>query len=90
MKSPSEQKNASEKPKIIDLPSGAKAERSRFKGKHVKEAIRAADGDQSLVMFAMIAASTLIDGKRLTLEEIEELDGMDVLALMADFNGLFS
>lgn len=90
MATPNEQKNKSEKPKIIELPSGLKAERSKFKGKHVKEAIRAADGDQSLVMFAMIAASTLIDGKKLTVEQIEEMDGMDVLALMADFNGLFS
>lgn len=87
--SPKAQKKASNAPVIIDLPSGAKATKVDFKGKHVREAQRLADGDQSKALFAIIAVATLINDKRITIEEIDEMDGRDVIHLMAEYQGVF-
>lgn len=89
MKSPAEQKNKSIAKNIIDLPSGAKAEMLPFKGKHVREAQRLSDGDETKVVFALIAVCTLIDEKKVTIEELDDIDGRDLLRLMAEYNGLF-
>ena len=89
MATPNEQKNKSIKPVIIELPSGVKATKVDFKGKHVREAQRLADGDQSKALFAIIAVATLIDGKKITIEDIDEMDGRDVIHLMAEYQGVF-
>jgi len=89
MATPKEQKKASNATVIIDLPSGAKATKIEFKGKHVREAQRLSDGDQSKALFAIIAVATLIDGKRVTMEELDEMDGRDIIHLMAEYQGVF-
>jgi hypothetical protein len=76
--------------KEIKLPSGKVATIAPFKGKHVREAQRIADGDTSMIMFAMIALTTTIDGQAVVAEDLDEMDGQDVLALMGEFGGSLS
>lgn len=75
--------------KTITLPSGKVAEVGEFKGKHIREAQRVGDGDQGKFMFALIAATTTIDGKQVAAEELDDMDGMDVMALMGEFSENF-
>lgn len=90
MATPKQQAKASNpKPKEITLPSGAVATRLDFKGKHVRAAQRLADGDPSKSLFAIISVVTLIDGKPILMEDIDEMGGPDVIALMAEFNDVF-
>lgn len=71
------------------LPSGAVFEEIPFKGKHIREALRISDGDQIKSVFALITQCSLIDGKRITIEELDEMSGADVIVLMNKFQGLF-
>lgn len=73
--------------KEIKLPSGKTATISQFKGKHVREAQRMADSDVSKMTFAMIALTTKIDGQPIMMEDLDEMDGSDVIALMGEFAG---
>lgn len=73
--------------KEIKLPSGKVATISGFKGKHIREAQRMADTDISKMTFAMIALTTVIDGNPIIMEDLDEMDGADVLALMGEFQG---
>lgn len=77
-------------PKEIVLPSGRILIKTEFKGKHVREAQRLMDGDISKYTFAIMSVASLIDGKKITLEEIDEMDGNDVLFMMSEFESLFS
>jgi hypothetical protein len=72
--------------KEITLPSGKVATIGEFKGKHVMQAQRIADGDQGKMLFAMIALVVTIDGKGIVMEEMEEMEGRDCLKLMAEFS----
>lgn len=72
--------------KTITLPSGKTAVIAPFKGKHVRDAQRISDGDASKFMFAMIATSTTIDGQPFVMEDLDEMDGKDVMSLMAEFS----
>ncbi len=72
--------------KEFNLPSGKKASIQKFKGLDVLRAQRMADGDSDKVMFAMIATSVLIDGNPIVMEDLEEMDGFDVVRLMGEFN----
>lgn len=72
--------------KTIALPSGKKAEIKDFKGKHIRDAQRIADGDVSKFIFAMIAVTTTIDNKPIVMEDLDEMDGRDVLKLQAEFS----
>lgn len=76
--------------KEIKLPSGATAHIAPFKGKHIREAQRIADGDMSNMMFAMIAITTTVDGRNIVAEDLDDMDGQDVLALMGEFGGSLS
>lgn len=73
--------------KEIKLPSGKTAVIAPFKGKHVREAQKVAGDDTSLIVFAMIALTTTIDGQPVVAEDLDEMDGMDVMALMGEFSG---
>lgn len=73
--------------KEIKLPSGKIAVIEPFKGKHVREAQRIAGGDVSNIMFAMISLTTTIEGHAVLMEDMDEMDGSDVLALMGEFGG---
>jgi len=70
----------------IILPSGRKAVISAFKGKHIREATRLADGESDKLVFALIAITTKIDGKPVLLEDMDEMDGRDAMKLTAAFS----
>lgn len=61
-----------------------------FLGKDIREAQRVADGDSSKIMFAIIAITTTIEGEAVTMEELDEMDGFDVMDLMAAFGANFT
>lgn len=71
----------------IKLPSGKTATIAQYKGKHVREAQRMADSDVSKLTFAIIALTTKIDGQPILMEDLDEMDGPDVIALMGEFGG---
>lgn len=75
--------------KIIELPSGAKAEVKPFLGKHIRKAQQMAGGDESLIIYSMISQLTTIDGSGIVMEELDEMDGRDVLRLMQEFGENF-
>ncbi len=75
--------------KEIKLPSGAVAIVGEFKGKHVREAQRIAGGESDKFLFALIAITGRIDDKELNMEDLDEMDGADVLTLMNEFSGNF-
>lgn len=75
--------------KIIELPSGRKAETRKYKGRDIREAQRIADGDPGKITFALIAMSTTIDGQPIAMEDLDEMDGPDVLKLMGEFGSNF-
>jgi hypothetical protein len=68
------------------LPSGKVAVVSDFKGKHIRQATEMADGNAGKMIFALIAITTTIDGKKIVLEDIDEMPGRDVLKLQAMFS----
>lgn len=76
--------------KEFELPSGKKATMTRFKGADVIRAQRMADGDSERITFAMIATCTLIDGQPIVMEDLEEMDGFDVMSLMGEFTSATS
>lgn len=76
--------------KTKTLPSGKVATFEKFQGKHVRQASQMVDGDTSKLIFAMIALTVSIDGNKVVMEDIDEMDGADVLELMGEFSGNFS
>lgn len=77
--------------KEVSLPgTGRKAVVSGFLGKHVMEAQKIAGTESEKVLFAMIAQVTTIDDKPVLMEELLEMDGFDVLALMGAFGANFT
>jgi hypothetical protein len=68
------------------LPSGKVAEVLDFKGKHIRQATEIADGNSGKMIFALIALVTTIDGRGITMEEIDEMPGRDVLKLQTMFS----
>lgn len=87
---PKEAENKSMPKEKFTLPSGAVVEKTPFKGKHVREAQRLMDGDQSKYSVAIISVSCLINGKKVTMEEMDEMDGRDIIKLMEIFTELFT
>ena len=79
------------KPTTFKLPiSGLTCEKTPFKGKHVRQAQRLIDGDQTKIQFAVISLACTVDGKRVTIEELDEMEGEDVMTMIAEFENLFS
>lgn len=76
--------------KVITLPSGKKAVITKFLGKHVREAQKIAGGEADKVIFSIIALTTTIDGNPVVMEELDEMDGMDVMTLYGQFGSNFS
>lgn len=73
---------------IIELPSGARAEVRKGRGRDLMQAQRAAaGGDASAVILALIAELTRVDGRRIVYEEVLEMDLADVMALQAEVLG---
>jgi hypothetical protein len=75
--------------KEVALPSGKKATIKPFKGRDIREAQKISGTDTSLVIFAIIAVTTTIDGNPVTAEELDDMDGMDVFELMNSFGSGF-
>lgn len=74
----------------VTLPSGRVASiLARGKGKHVRHASRLAGSGASEIALtlAMIAVKCLVDGKPLTVEDVDELDDSDVWVLMGKVMG---
>ena len=76
--------------KELTLPSGAVATiKENFKGKHIRRAQAVSGGDSDKIIYSIIAQLTEIDGAGIVMEDLDELDGRDVLALMAHFGESF-
>lgn len=69
----------------VTLRNGKIAKFQEFKGRHVREAQKAADGDSSKMMFAMMAMCITIDGQPLVMEDFDNLNGGDCLKLQGAF-----
>jgi hypothetical protein len=77
-----------ENTQTIDLPSGARAEVRKGRGRDLMRAQRAVpDGDNSAVVFALIAELTRIDGRKIVYEDVLEMDLADVMALQDEVIG---
>lgn len=76
-------------PKEITLPSGSIAVIKPFTAGDVMAMRRSIDtaAPEESFMYALIAATTTIDGESLVLEDVQELDGFDYLMLMGEFTG---
>lgn len=68
------------------LPSGKKVIFLRGKGRDLRMALMAAGpgADQYRILFAIISQLALIDGKRMTMEGIDDLDFDDVMELQGE------
>lgn len=75
--------------KQITLSDGRVATFGDFKGKHIMQARRLVGNDPDLLVNAMIATVVSIDGKPVFMEDLDEMEGVDVLALMGEFSGFF-
>jgi hypothetical protein len=79
-----------ETPQELELPSGAKATiAGKFKGKHIRKAQAISGGDSNLIIYSLIAQLAQIDGASIVMEDLDEMDGRDVLALMSHFGESF-
>jgi hypothetical protein len=61
-----------------------------FIGRDIREAQKIADGDSSKLVFAIIAVTTEIEGGPITAEELDEMNGLDVMELMKGFGTAFT
>ena len=57
----------------LDLPSGGSAEICELRGKHLFNAINEAGSKQGDMMRHLIVQTTKIDGKQLTIEQLDEM-----------------
>lgn len=77
--------------KEFTLPSGKECKILRFKGKHIQSAKRLMDPDKGGTDLDECLASVLveIDGKKIVIEDLAEMDGVDYLAITTPINQLF-
>lgn len=73
------------KQKEITLSDGSKAVIGQFKGYHIAQARKLTDDPNQLIS-AIISLVVNIDGKPILMEDLDQMDGFDVLALMAEFS----
>jgi len=67
--------------KEVTLPTGAKATFYRRKGIALMNAQRKASGDSSRVTFALLSEIVEVDGKPCLMEDFDEMELFDVIAL---------
>ena len=67
--------------KEFTLPSGKVCVMGEFKGKHTRQANTMIDGDMSLYTFALIHILCTIDGRKPTIEELDDYAGLDIIAM---------
>lgn len=58
------------------------------KGKHVRQAQRLMDGDETKMIYALISLCADFGGKKVTLEDLDEMSAKDVLSLIAVYSEL--
>ncbi len=73
----------------LELPSGKVATFIEFKGKHVREATRIMDGDQSLFLFSIISVICRIDGEPVFVDQLDDMPGPDAMKLIGQVSGFF-
>lgn len=74
--------------KEIELPSGKKASIKKGKGKHIINATKMAGGDPGKLIPCVMQVLVLIDGEKVTVEDLEELDLKDYMRLQTEFSDL--
>jgi hypothetical protein len=73
---------------FITLSDGRKATWRKGKGRDLLAASRMAGGNEPMrIAFGLIAVLVSVDGKALTIEDVEDLDMADVLALQGQVMG---
>jgi len=72
-------------PETFTLPSGKKATIKPYQGKHIRQALKIADGDTSIIPFALISLIVTVEDKPVIYEDIDEMYGPDVMKLMEKF-----
>jgi hypothetical protein len=60
------------------------------KGRHARLATRMCDGDMSMYMNALMSMLVEIDGKKLSMEEFDDLDIKDYNFLMTEIGSSFT
>jgi len=75
----------------FELPSGKLCTIRRFKGKHVQQAQRMMNPLLKGEDYSDCLAATLveIDGKKILVEDLPEMDGVDYMKMMTPINKLF-
>lgn len=74
--------------KEFTLPSGKTATIREGKGKDSQLALRMCNGDSSKYLSALMSVLCEIEGKKIVMEDIEELPLKDYNSLMAEFTDL--
>ena len=69
----------------VTLKNGKTAKFQEFKGRHVREAQKSANGDTSKMMFAMMAMCIEVNGQKLVMEDFDDMNGGDCLKLQGAF-----
>ena len=74
--------------RMIELPSGSRAEVRKGYGRDLMRAQRAAaSSDGSAIVFALIAEVTRLDGRKIVFEDVLEMDLADVMVLQSEVIG---
>lgn len=84
MKSPKEQMKesiAEVSVKKITLSDGTEVTCHPGKGKHVRQAQRLMDGDETKMIFALISICADFGGKKVTIEDLDEMPAKDIFNL---------
>lgn len=90
MKTPKQQENESIKEMSVNkltLSDGTVVICYPAKGKHIRQAQRLMDGDETKMIPALISACADFGGRKITIEEIDEMPAKDVFALMGEYSG---
>ena len=90
MKTPKEQMNksiAEVSINKVDLSDGTVVTCYPAKGKHVRQAQRLMNGDETLMLFAVISVCADFGGQKRTVEELDEMPSKDIFALMGEYSG---
>jgi hypothetical protein len=70
----------------ITLPSGATATIEPGKGRHVRQAQKMSEGDNSMYLNCMMAQLVTVNGARLVPEDFDEMPAGDYFELLAKFS----
>jgi hypothetical protein len=89
MKSHKEQENksiAEASLRTVTLTDGTVVVCHSAKGKHVRQAQRLMDGDETLMIPSLICICADFGGRKMTIEELDERPAKDMLLLIAEYS----